>query len=58
MDANRADTAFDFNLTGQFMATIRSANRRHQRAIVSTIARGKAAEVVVEPKVQPAQAIA
>ena len=58
MDANRACAALDFNLTGLFMATIRSANRRHQRAIVSTIARGKAAEVIVEPKVKPAKAAA
>ena len=34
------------------MATIRSANRRHQRAIVTTHARGKAA-AVAQPAVKP-----
>ena len=37
------------------MATIRSANRRHQRAIVSTIARGKVVEVIAKPKAKPAK---
>ena len=45
------------------MATIRSVNRRHQRAIVATHARGilastKAADVVVQPKAKPAKASA
>ena len=38
------------------MATIRSVNRRHQRAIVTINARRKAAEVVVETSTKPVKA--
>jgi len=58
MDANPANTALDHNLTGLSMATIRSANRRHQRAIVSTNARRKVAGIVTPPKAKPVKATA
>ena len=63
MNAIPASNAPDSNLTGPVMATIRSVNRRHQRAIVATHARGilastKAADVVVQPKAKPAKASA
>ena len=46
-DADLANTATDFNPTGYFMGQLRTANKRHKRAIVATVARKKAAEAPV-----------
>jgi hypothetical protein len=43
-DADLANTATDFNPTGYFMGQLRTANKRHKRAIVATQARKTAAQ--------------
>jgi hypothetical protein len=48
-DADLANTATDFNLTGSFMGKLRTANKRHKRAIVSAVqARRRATATLVE----------
>ena len=54
--ANPANTATDFNLTGQLMASIRTANKRHKRALVTRDARKKVAQQAAEVKAKPAKA--
>ncbi len=55
-DATLANTATDSNLTGSSMANIRSANRRHKRALVSVQTRKKLAEQALVANAKPTKA--
>jgi hypothetical protein len=54
--ANPAKTAADLHLTEAYMSNIRTANKRHKRAIVATIARNRAAVAPEVEVVEPAKA--
>jgi hypothetical protein len=54
--ATQAINAADFHQTGSVMSNIRTANKRHKRAIVANIARNKATETPAIAPVEPVQA--
>jgi hypothetical protein len=51
--ANRANMAADFQQTGSNMSNIRTANKRHKRAVTLTLARSKQVEKVPAEKTKP-----
>jgi hypothetical protein len=55
-DANQANTAAALHQTGSYMSNIRTANKRHKRAIVATIARNRLAEAPAIEQVEPVKA--
>ncbi len=54
--ATQANTAAELHQTGSPMSNIRTANKRHKRAIVATIARNRVAEAAVIEAVEPVKA--
>ncbi len=55
-DANQAKAATDLHQTEAYMSNIRTANKRHKRAIVATIARNRVAEAPKIEAVEPVKA--
>ncbi len=49
-DADLANTATDFNPTGHIMGQLRTANKRHKRAIAATKARKTATDAPIAEK--------